>query len=661
MKQKGGGEIPPPFLRKARMNTEQTLQELQLIREKRDYSDVLSKLNRIRRAFPEDRAVQLECAQLFLQIKKPDFAAYHFQVVNEIDNKTKNTQYFDVLLGLCRSLVMAGDIDKAKSIVTVLDEKKPNDPNVLGLLSRIALAQDQQDDASKLALRAYAADAENDEARFVYAVEQHRLGNNDQALRVLERNIDSAPPHPESIDKWLDILKKNEQWRYAKEKLLSYAKTYPDIIEFVYGLAVVCNTLGELEVAREFFNKSLDVSPNNSRIHFELGVLERVIGDISRSTELIEKSLSINPDNPGALRTLGSDYKYQVDDDLAKRLHLAAARLTDMSTQDQVHMHYALGKYFEDVVQLDTAFRHYAIAGRKRNLIDPFDIKVAEAQVQMLKRYVTRDLIQQTGQVGFESDKPIFVIGMPRSGTSLLEQILSSHGSVFGAGELKYITPVIENISVGKDGRILLGHKEPIFSKEMNATYRQRGEAYVKYVTDLAGGDYARVVDKMPGNFNFLGLIHAILPNAKIIHSRRHPVETCLSNYRINFAEGQLWSYNLVSLGKYYRLYWDLMNHWRAEFPGAFLDVRYEDNVFNLEGSSKRIMNYLELEWNPSLMDFHNNSRPVKTASLTQVRKPIYRTSTNRWRKYEKYLGPLLEELGDIVPEYEAEVAQLVE
>jgi hypothetical protein len=251
---------------------------------------------------------------------------------------------------------------------------------------------------------------------------------------------------------------------------------------------------------------------------------------------------------------------------------------------------------------------------------------------------------------------------MPRSGTSLLEQILSSHPAIYGAGELKYMTSVIENIKVGVDGRLLLGNKEPVFAYDEGATYAQRGKAYVDYLKSLAKDDkYLRVVDKMPGNFNFLGLIRAILPTAKIIHSRRHPVETCLSNYRINFAEGQLWSYNLVNLGKYYRVYWETMKHWRNNFPGQFLEVRYEDNVTDLEGNSKRIMDYVGLDWTPEMMEFHKTERAVKTASITQVRKPIYKTSMNRWKKYEEHLQPLLLEIEDIIAEYEAETPELFE
>ena len=164
----------------------------------------------------------------------------------------------------------------------------------------------------------------------------------------------------------------------------------------------------------------------------------------------------------------------------------------------------------------------------------------------------------------------------------------------------------------------------------------------------------------MPANAMFVGFVPLVLPNARIIHTRRHPVETCLSCYRLMFGDGQEWSYDLRELGRYYRRYNALMQHWREQFPGLMLEVRYEDVIADFEGQARRITEYLGLAWDDACLKFHETERPVRTASASQVRKPIYATSTNRWRKYEKYLGPLLEELGDIVPEYEAEIAHLM-
>ncbi|MCX8050200.1 MAG: sulfotransferase [Methylohalobius sp.] len=294
----------------------------------------------------------------------------------------------------------------------------------------------------------------------------------------------------------------------------------------------------------------------------------------------------------------------------------------------------------------------------KKRRQESYNEQTSARMFALMKQLVNRETLAKTEQKGYEDETPVFILGMPRSGTSLMEQILSSHPDIYGAGELKYMSAALENIEIA-GRRIRLGDIEGAFAYDLNASYAQRGKWYVDTLKRLAPKPYKRIVDKMPGNFNFVGLIHAILPKARIIHSRRHPVETCLSCYRILFSEGQIWSYHLAELGRYYRRYWDLMQHWRTEFPGVMYEVRYEDIVADVEGQARRLIAYLGLEWNDSCLEFYNTDRPVKTASASQVKKPIYTSSVNRWRKYEKYLTPLLEELGDIVDQYEAEIAHL--
>jgi len=296
------------------------------------------------------------------------------------------------------------------------------------------------------------------------------------------------------------------------------------------------------------------------------------------------------------------------------------------------------------------------IGGEKKRRTEQYNERANARMFQLLPQLVNAKTVSESKERGCDSELPVFILGMPRSGTSLMEQILSSHPDIFGAGELKILPAVLDNIVIGGN-RVRLNEPEPFFPAEEHASWEMRGQRYVDRLERLAPNPYKRIVDKMPGNFTMVGLIHAILPKARIIHSRRHPVEVCLSCYRIHFAEGQQWSYNLRELGRYYKRYWNLMNDWREQFPDAMLEVRYEDNVADVEGQARRLIDYLGLEWHDGCLEFYNTDRPVMTASASQVRKPIYTTSTNRWRKYEKYLQPLLEELGDIVPQYEAELA----
>ncbi|HSY29397.1 MAG TPA: sulfotransferase, partial [Burkholderiaceae bacterium] len=240
---------------------------------------------------------------------------------------------------------------------------------------------------------------------------------------------------------------------------------------------------------------------------------------------------------------------------------------------------------------------------------------------------------------------PIFIVGMPRSGTTLLEQILSTHPGVFGAGELKDMNDVVIGAMPGAD-YMQYPNAVAAFSSE---EFRRLGEQYAERVWRNAP-EATRITDKMPSNFFYLGMIHLMLPEAKIIHAMRDPMDSCFSCYsRLFNKENVRFAYDLGTLGRYYARYIKLMRHWHEVLPpGTILDLRYEDMVADTEGQARRALAHLDLSWDDSCLDFHQNKRRVKTASLAQVRKPIYKTSVARWKLYEKHLGPLL----DIVNEY---------
>jgi hypothetical protein len=237
---------------------------------------------------------------------------------------------------------------------------------------------------------------------------------------------------------------------------------------------------------------------------------------------------------------------------------------------------------------------------------------------------------------------PIFVLGMPRSGTTLVEQILASHARVHGAGELKALNDVVDTVH-GPDGAVL---PFPDFVRALDAaSIRAIGTGYLAQLQKLAPAS-PHITDKMPSNYYFVGLIHLALPNARIIHTVRDPIDTCMSCFSKLFTAEQSHTYDLGELGRYYRGYQKLMAHWHRVLPvGRILDVRYEDVVADLEGQARQIIAHCGLEWDPRCLAFHETERPVRTASATQVRKPIYRSAIGRWRVYEEFLDPLLTEL----------------
>jgi tetratricopeptide (TPR) repeat protein len=610
------------------------------------------------RQFPETRAVEIRLAEVLETCKEFEKALALYRHVHEKTQKAGGTSEISLLIGIANCQIRLSHYEQATKLLEELKVLAPEYPPMLTALASCRRHGEKLGEAEELVKLALKHDP--DYRLAIHEMAQIHLAKKEteEALRLLEKNIRRKDLYGESIDLWLFTLNEANRNRYAQDTLEELMKIHPDTVEFTFGYAVLANQAGEITLARPAYQKSMELSSNNPRIIYELGVLERTAGNLELSQQLIGQALALKPDNPAALRTYCSDLKLTYGDENFARLNFVAAKFGDFEPIEQIHMHYALAKAYEDVEEMDTAFRHYAIAGEKKRKKETYSDREAAKMSKIIPQVVTKARLAETNQVGCQSEVPVFILGMPRSGTSLMEQILSAHPDIFGAGELKILTGVLENIAVAQN-RVNMQDKDPVFPHDQNASWETRGQHYVDRLLKLADKPYKRIVDKMPGNFNFVGLIHAVLPKARIIHSRRHPVETCLSCYRIHFAEGHQWTYNLRELGRFYKRYWDLMKYWRAEFPGVMFEARYEDNVADVEGQAKKIIDHLGLEWNDNCLNFYNTDRPVKTASVTQVRKPIYTTSTNRWRKYEKYLEPLLEELGDIVPEYEAEIAHL--
>jgi tetratricopeptide (TPR) repeat protein len=608
----------------------------------------LARLREAAKQHPNDQKIIFHTASLLEKSKQYLPALGHYQRIAEKHEKIPP----DVALGMARCLLATKRIDRAQKLFDLLNEKAPKNKEVLVGLAGCKRHQKDIETAEKLVREALSIDPAFMAAKHELAEVMFAQKKFDEALAVVEKNVFREDLYGDSLDLWMLKLRDNKREKYMQDQLEALIKKYPKKVEFIFAYGIVANRAGEITLALPALEKANALLPNNAKILYEMGVVERISGNIERSQELIKKSLTLRPDFPAGLRTYGVDHKYEYGDEEFKRINRAASNLTEMSPEDQVQMHYALAKAFDDVGELDAAYANYGIGGAKKRRIEVYNERNNARLFQIMAKIINKDFFAAPRDPGCDTDVPVFILGMPRSGTSLLEQILSSHPDVFGAGELKIMTSVIENIAVGLT-RLRLNDVEAAFPYDDNVSYETRGRRYLEQLSRLAPKPYKRIVDKMPGNFNFVGLIHLILPNAKIIHSMRHPVETCLSCYRIHFAEGQQWSYNLRELGRYYKRYWHLMRHWRETLPGVMYEVRYEDNVADVEGSARALIDHLGLPWTDDCLRFYETERPVKTASASQVRKPIYNTSVNRWKKYEKYLTPLLEELGDIPAQYE--------
>ncbi|MBU0621635.1 MAG: tetratricopeptide repeat protein [Gammaproteobacteria bacterium] len=399
------------------------------------------------------------------------------------------------------------------------------------------------------------------------------------------------------------------------------------------------------EQAEAEFDRALALDPNSDEALLGLGHLCVENGELERAEELFRRALALKPDNvPARIQLIQTAKVKPGDENFAALLELQQGG-DQLSDNRKLSLHFALGKCYDDTKDYDKAFPNYLAGCKIKRARFDYQPDASARQFAELAEIFSKDYIDKLRGSGNPSDLPIFVLGMPRSGTTLTEQIIASHPEVYGAGELPDLLRVAHRKT---------DPKTTTFPDNLRyldqSTLSAWGNEYVAGLRTRAP-DAKHITDKMPANFLAVPLIHLMLPNAKIIHVNRNPVDTCVSCFTRLFHRKQEHTYDLAELGRYYADYARMMDHWRKVLPrGAFLDIVYEDIVADQEGQARRLLDYCGLEWDAACLDFHKTKRQVRTASVTQVRQPIYTSSVERWRKYEKFLGPLLDELGDLVP-----------
>jgi Flp pilus assembly protein TadD len=402
--------------------------------------------------------------------------------------------------------------------------------------------------------------------------------------------------------------------------------------------------------------RAAELRPGQPKIWHDLAIVQRHLGFAAASEASFSRSLELEPNNPSALRIAGYEHKYEYGDVPFRRVTLALARVHRFSKPSQVEVHYAAAKALEDVDDLDAAFEHYKRAGEVQKTLTPWSEMSTRRLLTTLKREFTPAAHRNLRSTGYPSNKAVFVVGMPRSGTSLIEQIIASHPQVHGAGEIKAADAVVDGLKIGNAMFVIAdpGTQLGVHPGSTESSLRERGRRYIESIEGIGKRDALRIVNKKPGNYAWLGLLDAAIPGSYFIHSCRHPVDTCLSAYRLYFGAEVPFSYDLRDLGRAFRLYHAFMTYWSQVIPkDRLLHVRHEDVAKDLEGQVRRIVEFIELPWNDACLAFFDNHRIVRTASAIQVRRPIYSDPIDRWRKYERYLGPLLEVLADLVPLYE--------
>ncbi|MFZ5699402.1 MAG: tetratricopeptide repeat-containing sulfotransferase family protein [Pseudomonadota bacterium] len=396
------------------------------------------------------------------------------------------------------------------------------------------------------------------------------------------------------------------------------------------------------EQAAAAFEKALTLDSTLISAYLGQGRLLMELGKLDEAEQSFRKALALDPEAVAPRMSLTQVKKAEEGDENFTALLDLEKKIGEMPETKAMSLHFALGKALEDVKRYNEAFPHFIEGCRLKRKRIEYSADNNSSVIDNICKAFSKEMVDSLRGAGETANTPIFVLGMPRSGTTLTETIIASHPDVYGAGELPDLMQIAGQ-PIGTPGE---GY--PLnMARATPADLTRMGAQYLAQLKKRAP-NAKHITDKMPANFLALGLIHLMLPNAKIVHVQRNAVDTCVSNFTRMFHKSQYQSYDLRELGRYYRDYLTLMTHWHAVLPaGAFYEISYEKLVTDQEAESRKLIAYCGLDWNDACLSPDKTERNVKTASVTQVRQPVYQTSVERWRVYEKFLGPLLEELGD--------------
>jgi tetratricopeptide (TPR) repeat protein len=519
--------------------------------------------------------------------------------------------YADAINNMGTALREMGRLTEAEATYRHALALKPADPGVLNNLALALKDAEQFDEASELLTRSLAADANNVKTLTYLAL-----------VRLEQKRVPDA--------------------EIAAQRALSLSG---DDAESLNAMGLVRFEQQNADAALALFRRVVALKPDLADTHNNIGNILKENGQLAGAREAFERAVELDPGQAAYYFNLADSKKFIEGDAHLAAMEGLAAKPDTLPDIARSRLNFALSKAYDDLGRNDDAFRCMREGNAlKRARIDYDEVRVS-ANFDRIRSTFDRRLIEAKADEGYHSPLPIFVVGMPRSGTTLIEQILASHPDVYGAGELTDLSRLANRMFDPSGNLYRYPEDMPAVTGGQLSEF---GKAYVEGLQALAP-DANRVTDKMPGNFMFLGLIHLALPRACVIHVTRDPRDTCLSCYSKLFSAPQDFTYDLGELGRYYCKYAELMDHWRDVLPEArLLDIRYEDVIADLETSARRIVGHCGLDWDPGCIAFHEARRPVRTASASQVRRPIYRTSEGRWREYRDHLGPLLASLGGL-------------
>jgi tetratricopeptide (TPR) repeat protein len=460
----------------------------------------------------------------------------------------------------------------------------------------------------------------------------------DDAEILLESALVLAPEYDALRYDYVQVLLRRHKHVRAREELDKLLKKHPDNRDYRTTYATICTGFGDYEKALPMYREVLAETPGGPELHLSIAHALKTVGSTAEAIKSYRAAAAARPRFGDAYWSLANLKTYRFTDaEIAQmRADEASPRI---GLEDRYHMCFALGKALEDRGEYGESFAFYERGNALKKSECRYRPEPLERNARLQAEVCTRDFFDARQGAGCDSRAPIFIVGLPRSGSTLLEQILASHSKVEGTMELADILRMVQDLQ-GRETKDSIPRYPGILAELKPEEFTRLGEKYLADTRVYRTGK-PFFIDKMPNNFRHLGLIHLILPNAKIIDARRDPLACCFSNYKQLFASGQQFTYSVEDITRYYRMYVDLMAHWDRALPGKVLRVQHEDVVEDLEANVRRILEFCGLDFETACVDFHKTERRVHTASSEQVRRPINREGLDQWRHYEPWLGPL--------------------
>jgi len=544
-----------------------------------------------------------------------------YRLSGELDNAATAAAHVATLKALPPDVVTAtslfsdGDLAPAEQIIRAYLLRHGDHPEAMRLLAKIGLARDVLDDAETL----------------------------------LEAVLILTPEHRAARYEYAQTLVLRHKYAQAKVQIQGLLKLEPNNPDYRATAATAAVGLGDHEAAIELYRGLLAEAPNAPDLHLWLGHALKTVGRAVEAVEAYRAAANARPAFGDAYWSLANLKLYRFEDAEIERMRAEEASQT-ITLSDRYHLCFALGKALEDRGETAESWSYYERGNGLKRSESRYRPEILETNTSEQIKVCTRAFFERRTGWGAPDPDPIFIVGLPRSGSTLLEQILSSHSQVDGTQELPDIQAMVLELQ-GRDPDL----DHPRYPAALSALSRddfvRLGEKYLADTRVYRTGR-PRFIDKMPNNFRHIGLIHLILPNARIIDARREPMPCCFSNLKQLFAQGQEFVYSVEDIARYYRTYLDLMQHWDEALPGRILRVHHEDVVADLEGSVRRLLDYCGLPFEPGCIQFHKTQRSVRTPSSEQVRQPIFRDGLDQWKTYEPWLAPLKTTLGDALERY---------